>query len=89
MGNFLLVIHIVICVFLILLIMAQKSKGSDLGAGLSGGNADSVFGSKGGKSTVNRLTVYIAIAFFFTCLSLGTLSVREYKSNQVAVETTK
>lgn len=73
MQTILLVIHLVIAVFLIGLIMLQKSEGGALGIGGSGGGG--LFSSRGVGNTLTRTTAILAAAFFATSIALTLLSV--------------
>lgn len=68
------VIHIMVCIVLILFILLQTGKGSDLGAMLGGGGANTLFGATGASSFLSKLTTYSAVIFVGTCLSLAYLS---------------
>ncbi len=69
MATTLAVIHIVVCVFLILLIMIQDPKGG--GSGLfSGGGSNSILGTSGGADFLTKATRYMAIAFGTLCVAL-------------------
>jgi preprotein translocase subunit SecG len=70
MQQFLTIIHILAAVFLIVLVLMQKGKGSDMGAGF-GGASQTIFGSQGTTPFLVKLTGFLAFVFFITC---GTLS---------------
>jgi preprotein translocase subunit SecG len=73
MYTYLLVFHIFICVLLILAVLLQSGKGSELSAALGGGS-DSVFGPGAPANIMNKITSVIAITFMITSLSLAVLS---------------
>jgi preprotein translocase subunit SecG len=78
MATTLAIIHIIVCVFLILLIMIQDPKGG--GSGLfSGGGSNSLLGSSGGADFLTKATRYMAIAFGVLCITL-TLFTRPTKT---------
>lgn len=69
MATTLAVIHIIVCVFLILLIMIQDPKGG--GSGLFGsGGSNSILGTSGGADFLTKATRYMAIAFGVLCIAL-------------------
>ena len=79
------VLHVVVCVFLILVVLLQQGKGGGLGA-LSGGAAQ-VFGGRGAGNFMTRLTAICAAVFMITSISLAYLSSagdRELKSYENA-----
>jgi preprotein translocase subunit SecG len=69
------VIHLTICLFLIFIILIQSSKGAEMGAAF-GGSSQTLFGSRGAATFMNKLTTTIAIAFMISSLVLAVLSVR-------------
>ena len=73
MQTVLLMIHLVIAVFLIGLIMLQKSEGGALGIG-GGSGSGGLFSSRGVGNTLTRATAILAAAFFATSITLTILS---------------
>lgn len=69
------VIHIIVCLFLIFIILIQSSKGAEMGAAF-GGSSQTLFGSRGAATFLNKLTTTVAVAFMITSLLLAVLSVR-------------
>ena len=80
---FIKVIHIVVCLFLIILILLQPGKGGDLGSVFGGGSSESVFGSSGAAPFLTKLTRLLALIFVITSLSLGYFSVQSIKSSVI------
>jgi len=78
MITVLIVIHVVICIGLIIGILLQSGKGSDLGAAF-GGSSQTLFGSSGAIPFLNKVTAGVAIAFMITSLSLAFLASRPAK----------
>ncbi len=77
MGTFLMVLHVMVCVLLILVVLLQRGKGSDIGAALGGGGSNTVFGSRGAGNFLTKLTTGAAITFMLTSLSLSYLTNQE------------
>lgn len=63
-------IHVVACVFLIVVVLLQQGKGADVGALFGGGGSQSLFGASGAGNFLTRLTTGMAIAFMATSLIL-------------------
>ncbi len=78
MATALIIIHVLICSSLILAILLQSGKGSDLGAAF-GGTSQTLFGSSGAVPFLNKVTAGVAIAFMITSLSLAFLASRPAK----------
>jgi preprotein translocase subunit SecG len=75
MITVLVIFHVFICIGLILSILLQSGKGSDLGAAF-GGSSQTIFGSTGAVPFLNKLTTSVAIAFMITSLMLAFLAAR-------------
>jgi preprotein translocase subunit SecG len=76
MYTLVLVIHVIVCVFLIFVVLVQSSKGAELGAAFGGGSSQTLFGSRGAATFLSKLTTVAAIVFMITSLSLAILSVK-------------
>lgn len=67
------VIHIVACMFLMLVVLIQPGKSGGLGA-LSGAGAQQVFGGRGAGNFLTKTTWATAGIFFATSMTLAYLS---------------
>ena len=69
----LIVIHVVACLFLILVVLLQPGKSGGLGA-FTGAAAQQVFGGRGAGNFLSKTTWVTATVFFFTAMTLAYLS---------------
>lgn len=69
------VIHVLACLFLIVIVLLQTGKGAEIGA-VFGGSSSTVFGSSGAGNFLTRLTTGIAVLFMCTSLGLTYFSAR-------------
>ena len=69
MSTLIFIVHILLCIFLILLVLLQHGKGADAGA-LMGSGAESILGAGSAGSVISKLTTGIAIAFMLTSIIL-------------------
>ena len=67
------VFHIVTCLFLILVILVQQSRGGGLAGSLSGATTQ-VFGGRGSANFMTRLTSIMAATFMIPSMLLAYLS---------------
>ncbi|UCB49954.1 MAG: preprotein translocase subunit SecG [Deltaproteobacteria bacterium] len=72
MKLIIILIHISVCVALILIVLLQRGKGSDMGAAF-GGSSQAIFGSRGATTFLHKVTAAIAIIFMLTSLGLAFL----------------
>jgi len=76
MYTLVVIIHVIVCVCLIFIVLIQSSKGAELGAAFGGGSSQTLFGSRGAATFLNKLTTVVAIVFMITSLSLAILSTK-------------
>lgn len=76
--EFLLTLYIVNCLFLILIILMQKGKGS-MGLGALGGGAQMLFGGGGGQDIFQKTTWVLGAIFMVGALSLSLMKSAEHK----------
>jgi len=74
MYTLVVILHLIVCLFLIFIILIQSSKGAEMGAAF-GGSTQTLFGSRGAATFMNKLTTIAAIVFMLTSLSLAVLSM--------------
>jgi preprotein translocase subunit SecG len=76
MHTLIVILHVAVSVALILVILLQTGKGSDIGAVFGGGSSQTLFGSTGPTSFLSKLTAGAAIIFMLTSLFLAYFSGR-------------
>ena len=76
MHTLIVILHVIVSVALILVILLQTGKGSDIGAVFGGGSSQTLFGSTGPTSFLSKLTAGAAIIFMLTSLFLAYFSGR-------------
>lgn len=67
-------IHVIVCLFLIVIVLLQHGKGADIGATFGGGNT--VFGSEGPVPLLNKVTTGAAVIFMVTSIGLAYISAK-------------
>ncbi len=61
--TFLMITNIILAIILIVLVLLQQGKGSDLGSAFGGGSSNSLFGAVGPSNFLGKMTTYIAALF--------------------------
>ncbi len=74
-----LIFHILIAVCLIALVLVQQGKGATAGVAFGSGASGTVFGSRGSRGFLYKLTGGFAIAFFATSIALTYLAAHNAK----------
>ncbi|MCX8022223.1 MAG: preprotein translocase subunit SecG [Syntrophorhabdaceae bacterium] len=73
------IIHVVVTIALILIVLLQTGRGSEIGAAFGSGSSQTLFGSSGSSGFMTKLTTGAVIVFMITSLLLAYLySNREY-----------
>ena len=70
MLTLLTVVHVIVCLFLIIVVLLQHGKGADIGATF-GGASQTLFGSEGPLPLLNKITTAAAIVFMCTSVGLA------------------
>ncbi|MEN6615375.1 MAG: preprotein translocase subunit SecG [Syntrophorhabdus sp.] len=65
------ILHVIMAIGLILVVLLQTGRGSDIGAAFGGGSSQTLFGSSGSSSFMTKLTTIGAIVFMLTSLALA------------------
>ena len=64
------VIHVIVCVFLILVVLLQQGKGADLSV-FGGGSTQTAFGARSATTLLHKLTVASFVMFILTTVSIA------------------
>ena len=72
-----LVVHILLALMIIGLVLLQRGKGAEAGAGFGAGASGTVFGARGTSTLFSKLTAVFAALFFVTSLTLAFLGTRQ------------
>jgi preprotein translocase subunit SecG len=86
MFVFFTIVHLLLCVFMMLVILLQPGKDAGMGAALGGGAATSAFGGRGAATFLTKLTAFCAMAFFVTSLLLSFIGLKTSVSDSVAAK---
>ena len=77
MDTLLLTIHILVAVVLILVVLLQSARGTDIAASFGGMGSQAAFGPRGTATFLSKATVVLAVIFMMTSISLAILSNRQ------------
>jgi preprotein translocase subunit SecG len=71
-----LLIHILVCIFLIIVVLLQSGKAADLAGAFGGMGSQTAFGPRGSATLLSKATTVSAVLFMLTSLSLSILATR-------------
>jgi preprotein translocase subunit SecG len=80
---FVIVIHVLVCLFLIGVVLLQQGRSADLAGAFGGQGSQTAFGPRAAANVLTRLTTWSAIIFMVTSISLTVLYVRSSASHSV------
>ncbi len=67
------IVHVLTCIFLILVVLLQQGKGADLSV-FGGGGTQAAFGARGATTLLHKLTVVSFVAFVVTTMAIGLIT---------------
>jgi preprotein translocase subunit SecG len=71
MLTFIAIIHLIVAIALILIVLLQTGRGSEIGAAFGGGSSQTLFGSSGSSQFMTKLTTAAVVIFMLTSISLA------------------
>lgn len=70
------IVHVIVCLFLILVVLLQQGKSADWSGTFGGGSSQAAFGQRGTATLLSKATTAAAILFMVTSLALTILAGR-------------
>jgi preprotein translocase subunit SecG len=83
------VIHVLLAAGIVGLVLLQRGKGADAGAGFGAGASGTVFGARGSASFLSRTTAVLATLFFLSSLGLSYLFSQKTEATSVVDRVTE
>jgi preprotein translocase subunit SecG len=80
---FVIVVHVIVCLFLIGVVLIQQGRSADLAGAFGGQGSQTAFGPRAAANVLTRLTTWSAIIFMCTSIGLVVLFVRGTGSHSV------
>jgi preprotein translocase subunit SecG len=70
------IVHVVVCIFLIIVVLLQSGKAADLAGAFGGMGSQTAFGPRGSATLLSKATTVSAVIFMFTSLALSIMATR-------------
>ena len=83
MGVLITIIHIIVCMFLIIIVLLQSGKSGDIAAAFGGMGSQTAFGPRGAATVLSKATTWSAIIFMVTSITLSVYASRPHGTNSV------
>ncbi len=71
-----MIVHVVVCLFLIIVVLLQSGKAADLAGAFGGMGSQTAFGPRGSATLLSKATTISAVLFMLTSLTLSILATR-------------
>jgi preprotein translocase subunit SecG len=84
---FVIVLHVIVCFFLIGVVLLQQGRSADLAGAFGGQGSQTAFGPRAAANVLTRLTTWSAIIFMCTSISHVVLFVRSTGPHSVTEST--
>src|SRR5882757_3685726 len=69
-------VHVLVCLFLIIVVLLQSGKAADLAGAFGGMGSQTAFGPRGSATLLSKATTLSAVLFMLTSLSLSILATK-------------
>lgn len=70
------IVHIIVCLFLIIVVLLQSGKSADIAAAFGGMGSQTAFGPRGAATLLSKATTWSAIIFMLTSITLSIFATR-------------
>ena len=77
------IVHIIVCLFLIIVVLLQSGQSADIAAAFGGAGSQTAFGPRGTATLLSRATTWSAILFMITSITLSILSYNAPSASSV------
>jgi preprotein translocase subunit SecG len=82
------IIHVIICLFLIIVVLLQSGKAADLAGAFGGMGSQTVFGPRGSATAFSKATTIAAALFMITSLTLSIMATRAGRGSPALLQKT-
>lgn len=70
------ILHVIVCLFLIVVVLLQSGKAADLAGAFGGMGSQTAFGPRGAATVLSKATTIAATVFMLTSMSLSIMATR-------------
>jgi len=88
LHTLLMIVHFFCAAAIVALVLLQRGKGAEAGAGFGAGASGTVFGARGASTALSRATAILAAIFMVTSLSLAYVGARRPSSSGTLLDPT-
>jgi preprotein translocase subunit SecG len=70
------ILHVIVCLFLIVVVLLQSGKAGDISAAFGGQGSQAAFGPRGAATALSKATTLSAVLFMLTSVTLSVYAVK-------------
>jgi preprotein translocase subunit SecG len=70
------IVHVIVCMFLIIVVLLQSGKAGDISAAFGGQGSQAAFGPRGAATALSKATTISAVIFMLTSITLSINAIR-------------
>jgi preprotein translocase subunit SecG len=70
------IIHVIVCLFLIVVVLLQSGKAGDISAAFGGQGSQAAFGPRGAATALSKATTISAVLFMLTSVTLSINAIK-------------
>jgi preprotein translocase subunit SecG len=70
------VLHVLVCLFLIIVVLLQSGQSGDIAAAFGGMGSQTAFGPRGAATVLTKATTWCAVIFMLTSITLSVTASR-------------
>jgi preprotein translocase subunit SecG len=83
------IVHVLVCLFMIVVVLLQSGKAADLAGAFGGMGSQTVFGPRGSATVLSKATTISAVLFMITSLALSIYATRGGSTPSILEKATK
>ena len=80
------IVHIIVCLFLVIVVLLQSGKAADLAGAFGGMGSQTAFGPRGSATDLSKATTIAAALFMITSMSLAIVATRTAGTSSTVLE---
>src|SRR5512133_3191968 len=81
------IVHVLVCLFLIVVVLLQSGKAADLAGAFGGMGSQTAFGPRGSATLLTKATTISAVIFMLTSLSLSIIATKSAGLSTTVLQT--
>jgi preprotein translocase subunit SecG len=71
------IVHVIVCLFLIVVVLLQSGKAGDISAAFGGQGSQAAFGPRGAATALSKATTVSAVLFMLTSITLSVNAIKQ------------